>query len=30
MRKWWKRYKFCKAMGINHPLKASLDKKFMR
>lgn len=30
MMKWWKKYKFCKMMGIRHPLKASLDKNFMR
>lgn len=30
MLKWWKRYKFCKMLGIKHPLKASLDKKFIR
>lgn len=26
--KWYRRYKFLKALGINRPLKASLDKKF--
>lgn len=30
MMKWWKKYKFCKMLGIRHPLKASLDKNFMR
>lgn len=30
MRKWWKKYKFCKMMGIKHPFKASLDKNFIR
>lgn len=30
MMKWWKKYQFCKMMGIRHPLKASLDKNFMR
>lgn len=30
MIKWWKRYRFCKMMGIRHPLKASLDKNFIR
>lgn len=30
MRKWWKKYKFCKLMGIKHPFKASLDKNFIR
>jgi hypothetical protein len=30
MRKWWIRYKFCKTIGIRHPFKASLDKKFIR
>lgn len=30
MIKWWKKYCFCKTLGIRHPLKASLDKNFMR
>lgn len=30
MMKWWKKYKFCKMLGIRHPLKASLDKNFMQ
>ena len=30
MMKWWKKYKFCKILGIRHPLKASLDKNFMQ
>ena len=30
MIKWWKKYRFCKALGIRHPLKASLDKNFMQ
>lgn len=27
---WLYRYRLCKLMGIRHPLKASLDKNFMR
>ena len=30
MIKWWKKYCFCKVLGIRHPLKASLDKNFKR
>lgn len=30
MIKFIKKYKWCKQMGINHPFKATLDKKFMR
>lgn len=28
MIKWYRRYKFLKSLGVNHPFKASLDKKF--
>ena len=30
MIKWWKKYRLCKALGIRHPFKASLDKNFMQ
>lgn len=25
-----KKYLWCKRMGINHPIKAALDKKFLK
>ena len=27
MIKWYRRYKFLKSLGVNHPFKASLDKQ---
>ena len=29
MIKFIRKYKWCKRMGINHPIKAELDKNFM-
>lgn len=28
--KFIRKYKWCKQMGINHPIKAALDKNFLR
>lgn len=30
MIKFIRKYKWCKRMGINHPIKAALDKNFLR